>query len=94
MKQRLASTKSGVRKFAKTTVRKRDGGPFRENLIFEQAMFKKEKYWGVLVLLRVPITKQRATTGRRLIASCSRAQTTSASVCQRGIERVIDLYAR
>ncbi len=44
---------------------------------------------------RAPTTRRRATTGRRSTASCSPATAVPfCAVCQRAIERVIDLYAK
>lgn len=67
---------------------------FRENLIFEQAMFKKEKYWGRVGAFEG--ANYEAKGYYRPQIDCIMFSRTNyfCKVCQRGIERVIRLYAR
>jgi hypothetical protein len=67
---------------------------FRENLIFEQGMFKKEKYWGRVGAFEG--ANYEAKGYYRPQIDCIMFSRTDyfCRVCQRGIERVIKLYAR
>ncbi len=67
---------------------------FRENLVAEQAMFKKEKYWGRVGAFEG--ANYEAKGFYRPQVDCIMFSRTDyfCAVCRRGIKRVIDLYAR
>jgi IgA peptidase M64/peptidase M64-like protein len=67
---------------------------FRENLKFEQEMFRREKYWGRVGAFEG--ANYEAKGYYRPQIDCIMFSRTDyfCKVCQRGIERVIDLYAR
>lgn len=67
---------------------------FHENLKFEQEMFKREKYWGRVGAFEG--ANYEAKGYYRPQVDCIMFSRTDyfCKVCQRGITRVIDLYAR
>ena len=67
---------------------------FHENLKFEQEMFKREKYWGRVGAFEG--ANYEAKGYYRPQVDCIMFSRTDyfCKVCRRGIERVIDLYAR
>jgi hypothetical protein len=67
---------------------------FRENLAHEQAMFRKEKYWGRVGAFEGAIYESKGYY--RPEVDCIMFSRTDhfCAVCRRAIERIINLYAR
>ena len=67
---------------------------FRENLAYEQAMFRREKYWGRVGAFEGAMYESKGYY--RPEVDCIMFSRTNhfCAVCRRAIERIIDLYAR
>lgn len=67
---------------------------FRENLAYEQAMFRREKYWGRVGAFEGAMYESKGYY--RPEVDCIMFSRTNhfCAVCRRAIERIVDLYAR